>query len=149
MASYRYANLARTRAQGAEIDVTVSPVDGLDLALAYSLVDTRDRSPGSARYDAHLPRRPVHAVSLSVDRRWPFGLATGATLRLAGDALDPTAPTGELDGHVRLDLRAALPVGDALELFGRVENAFDADYETAYGYATYGRSAYAGIRLRL
>ncbi len=31
----------------------------------------------------------------------------------------------------------------------RLENAFDADYETAYGYSTYGRAAYGGVRMIL
>ena len=45
-------------------------------------------------------------------------------------------------------LRASLPIGERFELFGRVENLFDADYQTAAGYATAGRSAYIGARAR-
>ena len=148
-ATFRYFNLARTRAQGVEIEVAVTPVDGLDLQLAYSLVDTRDRSPGSASFDRHLARRPVHGVTASVDQRWAFGMGTGATLRLASDSVDPTAPTRELDGYVLLDLRASLLLGDRFELYARLENVFDADYETAYGYGTYGRAAYGGVRVKL
>ena len=148
LATSRYGNIARTRAQGAEIEVTLNPVEGLDLALAYSLVDTRDRSPGSANFDRHLARRPVHGVNVSADRKWAFGLSTGATLRMASDAVDPTAPA-DLDGYVLLDLRASYPIGNHIEIYGRVENVFDADYETAYGYSTYGRAAYGGIRVTL
>jgi len=149
MASFRYANIARTRANGAEVEVAVTPVDSLDLALAYSLVDTRDRSPGAATFDAHLARRPVHSVTASIDQRWAFGLATGATVRLVSDAVDPTAPQGALDGYVLLDLRASLPLGERFELYARLENAFDTRYETAYGYGTYGRAAYGGVRVKL
>lgn len=149
MATFAYANLARTRAQGAEVEVTVRPVDGLELALAYSLVDTRDRSPGSANFDRHLSRRPVHGITASLDKDWRFGLSTGATLRIASDAVDPTAPTGSLDGYALLDLRASYRIAERFELFARVENVFDADYETAYGYSTYGRAAYGGVRVKL
>lgn len=149
MATYRYANLARTRARGVELEVSVSPVDSLDLALAYSFVDTRDRSLGSLNYDRHLARRPVHGISASVDQHWRFGLATGVSLRMASDAVDPVAPAGTLDGYVLVDLRASLPISEHIELYGRLENAFDTDYETAYGYATYGRAAYGGIRVRI
>lgn len=149
MATFRYANIARTRAQGAEIEVTLSPAEGFDIGLAWSLVDTRDRSPGSPSYDRHLSRRPVHGINLSLDKQWSFGLAAGATFRLSSDAVDPTAPSGELDGYVLLDLRASYRIGDRFELFARLENAFDADYETAYGYSTYGRAAYGGVRVKL
>ena len=39
----------------------------------------------------------------------------------------------------------ALHRGD-LELFGRVENVFDTDYQTVAGYGTAGRSVFGGIR---
>lgn len=84
-----------------------------------------------------------------LDQQWSFGPATGLTVRMASDAVDPTAPTGELDGYVLLDLRASIPLGPRFEIYGRVENVFDADYETAYGYSTNARAAYAGIRVKL
>lgn len=148
LTTYRYANLDRTRAQGVELSVDVKPVRSLDLALAYSLVDTRDRSPGSATYDQHLARRPVSAISASADQLWALGLSTGVTLRMVGKSLDPTAPSGELPGYILVGLRASLPVTARLALFGRIDNLTDAGYETAYGYGTYGRSAYGGVRVR-
>ncbi len=39
-------------------------------------------------------------------------------------------------------------VSDTVELFGRVENLFDEDYQTAAGYGTPGRGAYIGARAR-
>jgi vitamin B12 transporter len=37
---------------------------------------------------------------------------------------------------------------DKLEVYGRVENGFDEDYQEVLGYNTAGRAAYAGVRLR-
>ena len=34
----------------------------------------------------------------------------------------------------------------AIELFGRVENIFDEEYQTVATYGTLGRSAYVGVR---
>jgi vitamin B12 transporter len=42
-----------------------------------------------------------------------------------------------------------LEITDQFELFGRIENLFDADYQTVAGYGTYGRTASVGIRARL
>ncbi len=146
--NYGYVNIERTRAQGVEIEARLSPGEGLNATFAYSLVDTRDRSPGSVNYDRHLARRPVHGVTASLDKAWSFGLSTGATVRMASDAVDLTAPR-DLDGYILFDLRVSIPLGRNIELYGRVENLFDEDYETVYGYSTFGRAAYGGIRVTL
>jgi vitamin B12 transporter len=42
-----------------------------------------------------------------------------------------------------------MPIGDRFAVYGRVENLTDEKYETVSGYGTYGRAAYAGVRLKL
>ncbi|MCW2406849.1 vitamin B12 transporter [Sphingobium sp. B1D7B] len=141
--TFRYVNLARTSTTGLELEARFAPVDGLDLQLAYSLLDTRDQA------EHHLPRRPVHGLSASLDKAWVSGFSTGISLRYASAAVDRTSPTGTLDSYVLADLRAAWALSERFELFGRVENAFDRMYETAYGYGTYGRAVYGGLRVTL
>ena len=34
-----------------------------------------------------------------------------------------------------------------VEVFGRIENVFDADYQEVYGFETAGIAAYAGLKL--
>ena len=54
-----------------------------------------------------------------------------------------------LGGYELLDVRASFGLGDNLELFGRVENVFDTDYQTVAGYGTAGRSVFGGIRAKM
>jgi vitamin B12 transporter len=54
-----------------------------------------------------------------------------------------------LDDYVLASARLAYRVTEAVEAFARIENGFDADYRDLVGYATPGRAAYAGLRLRL
>jgi vitamin B12 transporter len=148
-ATFVYGNLDKTRAKGAEVSIVLRPVEALTVNASYSYVDTRDRSPGSASYGNRLPRRALNDYSVSVDYDWAFGLSTGATLTMVGDSFDDVANTRPMDGYAVAGIRASFPIGDHLEVYGRVENLFDADYVTAYGYGTYGRSAYAGVRVKL
>jgi vitamin B12 transporter len=37
-------------------------------------------------------------------------------------------------------------LNDALELYGRIENLFDARYEPVFGYGAPGRAIYGGVR---
>jgi vitamin B12 transporter len=146
--AFRYANLARTVAHGLEAALDIVPASGWTVALGYSLVDTRDSTPGSPGEGRRLPRRPVHAASLAMDRDWHGGLSAGATLRLSSSARDDQSPSGSLSGYALFDLRAAVALSDRIRLHARLENAFNARYETSYGYSSYGRTAFAGVGMR-
>lgn len=146
--TFRYGNLDRTRAKGVEASIALKPVDALTVTAAYSYVDARDRSAGSANFGNRLARRAADAVSVSADYVWPFGLSTGATITMVGDSFDNAANTRRLDGYALAGVRASFPVGEHLEVYGRVDNLTDENYQTAYGYGTYGRAAYGGVRVR-
>ena len=147
-ATFVYDNLAHTRAQGFELVMALRPVAAFNVTASYSHIDAKDRSPG-ATFGNRLPRRAKQAVSLSADCDWSFGLSTGATVTLVGDSYDNLANSRSLDGYVLVGVRARLPISEQLELYGRIDNLFDEQYQTAFRYGTYGRSAYAGIRLKL
>jgi vitamin B12 transporter len=142
-----YANLARTRAHGIELSLDARPGDDWLVGLSYSLVDTRDRTPGAANEGQRLARRPLHGMTASLDKNWRGGFSLGATARLVSDSRDPLAPGGTLDGYALLGLRAAFALSEHVQLHVRLENALDEAYETSFGYSTYGRSAYAGVRM--
>lgn len=139
-----YDNIRRSRARGIEASLDLRPNDALSGRVAYTYVDAENRDTGRA-----LARRPRSSLSALLDYRWPFGLATGATLTMVGDRFDDAAGTRRLDGYALVDLRASLPLGRGIELYGRVENLFDADYVVVSDYGTPGRAAYAGVRFAL
>jgi vitamin B12 transporter len=51
-----------------------------------------------------------------------------------------------VDGYTVVDFRASYALRDDLELFGRIENAFDEEYETIARYGTPGRGVFVGVR---
>lgn len=137
-----YDNVGRARAQGVELGVTMRPIDSLTFANNYTLIDAENRDNGLV-----LARRPKHSVNMSVDYDWAFGLKTGATISHIGSSFDDTANSRNVEGYVLVDLRAAMPITDNIEVYGRVENLLDEEYETIFRYGTPGRSAFAGVRL--
>lgn len=97
--------------------------------------------------DRQRRRRPRHLANVGVlyaalDDR----LRISANYRISKDSID----IGDvaLDDYGVLDLSAAYTLGERIELFGRIENASDREYEELIGYRTAGRSLYAGLRLR-
>jgi vitamin B12 transporter len=139
-----YDNTARARAQGFEAEAGFDVTGALRVSGVFSYVDAEDRATG-----LDLARRPRHFGTLYADWDAPFGLKFGADLRLAGESFDNAADTVALDGYEVFDLRAAMPLGETLEVYGRVENVFDTDHATARGYASPGRGAFVGVRAKM
>jgi vitamin B12 transporter len=54
-----------------------------------------------------------------------------------------------LGGYTLLDLRLSYAVTEKFELYARVDNATNKWYETVYQYGTWGRTAFAGVRVKL
>ena len=147
-ATFQSENIARVRASGVELGAILHPATGLDLQASYSLVNARNRSAGP-NFENRLERRPQDSLNASIDWNSPWKLTLGASLQMVGDSYDDAANSVALDGYALADVRASYPLTDVVEIFGRVENLFDTQYEVVSGYGTYGRTAYAGLRLKL
>jgi vitamin B12 transporter len=143
-----YANVARARAEGVELQASWKATQRLQLSANYTLDDVEDRSPGSPTEGYQLARRPKDTANLTADYVWPIKLKTDVAVRYASSSFDDDAHTILLKSYTLLDLRAAYPINDTLELYGRIENLTDQHYETVYQYGTLGRAVYAGVRLQ-
>ncbi|QZH74387.1 MAG: TonB-dependent receptor [Erythrobacter sp.] len=139
-----YDNIARTRAQGVEAEFRARVAEGLVFGAAYAFTDTENRATGNS-----LARRPRHAATLTGEWQATYSLTLGADVRIVSDSFDDAGNFVRLDGYEVLTLRAAFDVSDTVQLFGRVENVWDEQYQTAAGYGTRGRAAFVGARLAL
>ncbi len=139
-----YDNVKSARAEGFELEGDVRPTEKLSFRAAYSFVKSVNRTTGKT-----LARRPRHALSVSADWTTPLhGLVLGADMRMVSDSFDDAGNFSRLDGYALVTLRASVPLGDKFELYGRVENLGGVKYQTAAGYGTAGRSAFAGARAK-
>ena len=143
-----YDNIQKARSQGVELGLQLRPIAALQAQVSYTWTDARNRTPASANFNRQLARRPRHSITTLVDYAWGFGLATGVTLTHVGTSFDNAANSRRLAGYVLVDLRAAFPITDTIEVYGRVENLFDEVYETSFGYGQPGRAGYGGVRVR-
>ncbi len=141
-----YDNIARTRAQGLEATITARPSDNLTMTASYTLTDAKDRTTNTA-----LLRRPKHSINASVDWTAATWLKLGASVQTISDSRDldfvTFSPTS-LDGYTLATIRAAMPIGERFEIYGRVENVTNATYETVSGYGAARRNAHVGVRAK-
>src|SRR5690606_22496221 len=92
-------------------------------------------------------RRPRNLGNVSLQYRSPSQqLRFIASYRLSRDSIDVGGVA--LDDYGVLDLSVAYDVSSAVEVYGRLENATDEEYEEVIGHDSAGRAAYAGVRVR-
>ena len=125
--------------KGVEVAGSYQVTDWFTVSANYAYIDAEDGT------GTRLIRVPEHSgdVRLSFDPEGPF---SGAVLvRANGEERDPN---GDLDSWTRVDLTGQYEVTETVELYARVENLFDEDYQQILGYGTPGLSGSVGIRLR-
>ncbi len=139
-----YDNIALASAEGWELQLALRPADDLDVAINYTNIDSRNDITGNRQR-----RVADETISLVADYRHKTGLALGVTVFAAGDSFENASNTNRLDGYVVTDIRASYGISEGLEIFGRIENLFDAQYETAFLYGQPGRAVFGGLRYRM
>lgn len=134
-----YENIPGAETSGIEAFASYQFTDWLGLGVNYAYIDAQDNQGNT------LIRVPEHSgeVTVSLD---PEGPVSGAILvRYNGEEDDFN---GTVDDWLRVDLTASYDLGDNVEVYGRVENLFDENYQQILGYGTPGLSGSFGVRLR-
>lgn len=138
-----WLNIGEAELYGIEATADARLIPGqLDALAHYTYLVAEDATTG-----LRLPRRPEHEAGLTLTYTGIDRLRVSGTLNwVGGERFNSTGEANPLDPYVRVDANASYQVHEHLELFGRIENLFDAQYEEIAGYNTPGLSAYAGIR---
>ena len=139
-ASTGYFNEAEVKTQGIELVGRVVITDWLSVDANYAYIDAEDTDGNPQR------RIPEHSgdVRFNVDPDGPF--SGNVLIRYNGE--EPNNATSTVDSWTRVDVTGSYDLNETVELFGRVENLFDEEYQQILGYGTPDLSGYVGIRLR-
>jgi outer membrane cobalamin receptor len=156
---YRTDNISNARARGVEMSAAWRAGSGTDIRATYTFLDSEilavdqstDAPPPYKPGDALL-RRPRHQGTL--DAIWTRGaMGAFAQVLIRGEALDAEpafGPTGGLfvnGGRTVANIGGSWRPARTVEVFARVLNLFDRQYEEAFGYPSPGRTAFVGARL--
>lgn len=141
-----YGNIAKAKSEGVEFSLSYAINDALTVAGNYTYTDATNEVTG-----AKLIRIPENAAYAEVDWRVTDKLNLTLTGRYnsSEDDVDPDTFLGTTNkSWTTLDLAARYAVSDKLELYGRVENLTDEDYQDVAGYGEPGTAVYGGVRIR-
>jgi vitamin B12 transporter len=128
-----------TDSNGVELAAEWPLLENLAVTANYTFNDTRT-STGTSR-----PYRPERLANLGLTwRTLADKLVLGAAWRLSEDAQDIDG--AQLDDYQVLELTASYRLFPSLQVYGRVENALDEDYQEVPTYNASGAAGYAGVR---
>ncbi|MDF3856197.1 TonB-dependent receptor plug domain-containing protein [Paracoccus pantotrophus] len=142
--SYGYYMAGRTREKGIELSWQAEILQDLLIQHNHTWVLSHNDETGQWR------GQPKNSGALTVSYR-PGDWSVGARLRYASrNGLGAVSGYGqEIGGYGVTDLLASYRLDERAELYGRIENVLDKQYQTSWGYNTNDRSLFAGIRLSL
>ena len=134
-----YENIAEATSKGVELDASYRLAEWLDASIAYAYIDAKD---GDGAALIRVPRQSGN-VQLTFN---PEGRLNGTMLvTYNGEEQDPN---GAVDSWTRVDLSGRFALTETVELYGRIENLFDEQYQQIIGYGTPGLSGHLGAQLR-
>ena len=140
-----------SRIQGFETTARVAVTERIDLKAQYTFTDGNDAKGGA------LVRRPKHTVHADAGYRFlEDRAAVNLGVDYVGDQRDTeysnyfgTKKAVVLDNHVLVGVNASYKVTETAEIYGRVENLLDTDYQNVLGYDNPGIGFYVGFRTAL
>jgi len=138
-ATFTAQNIGNAEIEGIELGLAMTPANGIEIGFDYTNMDATDLDT-----DTPLSRRPENKFSSSLR----FGIGP---VMLAGEYLYVTkvydsAVSRHLGSYSLVNIRSSYRISRQFDIFARVDNLLDEEYEEAGGYGTPGRSFFGGIR---
>lgn len=138
-----------TETSGLELEFVYSPVENLRFYtnatwLDAIITDGQYLGGFGGNPGDRLTRRPEYSLAGGVivsGDTWKLG----AEIRGAYERLD--APNFSLDDYTVARLFGSVALTDNVELYGRLENVFDLDYENTSGFEAAGFGVFGGVRM--
>lgn len=135
-----YSNVDQVETEGWEVIASARPADWIDLSANFTHQSAIDVSTGD-----QLVRTPANIATLNVTTYPTEQLSVGGSVTWNDDETDSA---GLVQDWFRVDVRSSYQLNDEVELYGRVENLLDEQYQDILGYGTPGISGFIGIRVR-
>jgi vitamin B12 transporter len=142
-------NINSAYTQGVEVALTTTLSETVSLRSAYTYTESEDRDT-----DESLLRRPRNKGSITTTYQPTDRVTSQVEWRVYGKRFDndfsaypPVRTT--LAGYGLVNLAISYKANETFEIFTRVDNIFDQEYEEVLGYGTMGCAAYGGLKATL
>lgn len=131
-----YENIAEVDSNGLELAFSYQITDNLMTTIDIAHIDSEDGNGNE------LARIPELTGDLAMTLQASEDLSATLAVIYNGDEEDSR---GTVDSWARVDVSGTWRPTAKVEVFARLENLTDRDYQQIFGYGTPGRSGYVGI----
>jgi vitamin B12 transporter len=146
-----YMNIGKAESRGAEILIQASPLDDILFNATYTRTEAKDKDT-----EADLLRRPKHKLTANLN----YNFLKKGNLHLSfiyiGERDDEyydfvtwTSTRETLPGYSLLNAALSFNFTSNFQIFCRLDNIFNKEYEMIKGYGTPGFSVYGGVNFFL
>ena len=140
---YINQNVSKAKTNGIETFMEMRPLTDLTLRSTYTYQDAKNLDTGN-----QLLRRPRNKASFDTDYRFLEKAHVHVNVLMVGQKFDYLENgQGPLSGYVTLNLAGSYDVHKNVQLFARIDNVLNKQYEEVYGYGTSGVAGYGGVKL--
>jgi len=144
-----YMNIGKAESKGTEILIQAHPFDDVSFNATYTRTEAKDKDT-----DVDLLRRPKHKFSAILNYNFQKRANINLTFIRIGEQDDmdfSTWPSTRLTltGYSLLNAAASFNLTSSFQIFCRLDNIFNKEYEMIKGYGTPGFSVYGGVNFIL
>ncbi len=138
-APYVNQNVNKAKANGIETFMEMRPITDLTLRSTYTYQDAKDLDTGN-----QLLRRPRNKASFDTDYRFLEKAHAHVNVLMVGQKADYASTVA---GYVMLNLAGSYDIHKNVQIYGRIDNVLNKQYEEVYGYGTSSVAGYGGVKL--
>jgi outer membrane receptor protein involved in Fe transport len=147
----QYQNYAKTSMLGFELNGELYPMKDLVLRAGYTFNYARNKSEGRVSDD--LVNVPEHKIDMGVSYTIPcintrldlVGIYMGKIFSQLPTPTNPTQATTKVDNYYIANVRISKSFLKYFEAYLALNNIFDKNYESEYGFPGPGRNFYLGV----
>jgi iron complex outermembrane recepter protein len=147
----QYQNYAKTSMLGFELNGELYPMKDLVLRAGYTFNYARNKSEGRVSDD--LVNVPEHKIDMGVSYTIPcintrldlVGIYMGKIFSQIPTPTNPTQATTKVDNYYIANVRISKSFLKYFEAYLALNNIFDKNYESEYGFPGPGRNFYLGV----
>ena len=133
-----YKNIDFVESDGFEVSANSEITEEINLYLNYSYIDSID---GRGQRLINIPK---DSGELALTYNSSFNLSGSLTMKYNGSEI---STYGNLDSWLRADINLFYKLNNFSEVYFRVENLLDKNYQQVFGYGTPDRSGLIGVKV--
>jgi vitamin B12 transporter len=136
---YVNQNVSKAKTNGIESFAEVRPMTDLTLRATYTYQQAQNLDTGN-----QLLRRPRDKASFDTDYRFLEKAHFHVNVLMVGKKADYASTVA---GYAMLNFSGSYDVHKYVQLFARIDNVLNKQYEEVYGYGTSGVAGYGGVKV--